>query len=326
VTARPALVALVLAALAISGCQPMISSPAEYASFRQTRVAPTVEGRLQASARYLEEYPSGHWSKPVRGWLLRADRIYFKAKRGSAAGLQAYLRAVPTGAHRAEARRMLATLSAQRAAQQEAGEDLARAGSATEARLAGAERARQETRATVDAWLRRFLGLDAWRGPFREAPAELATAWKASPEPTCQDTASGRRCQKVMDLAFTIPVGGRAEPRALTLIVDTREDVDGKLVEVLLRGQQLFARLQETATTRPYDRGTTAGYDAAVRHGVELVDAAFEALVAAPAQCELAMVPPVVRDLECRGARVTVGAGVAEADEDRIAIRRTPAR
>lgn len=314
---RVLVVVAALCALLAQGCQAMIASPAEYSAFRQTRVAPTVEGRLQASAKYLEAYPSGNWSKPVRGWLVRTDKIYFRAKRGSAAGLEAYLRAVPTGAHRAEARRLLAGYAARR----EESESLARAGDATAARLEDAARERQALRAIVDGWLRRFLGPDAWRGRFRDAPPALITAWNAAPAPMCEDAATGRRCQKTITLELTVPVMGRAESRSVTFIVETREDADGALGEVVLRGRGLFARLHEASTARAHEPGTRAGYEASVRSAVEMADAAFTALVAPASECEKPIVAPAVRQLECRGAGVTVAAGVAEEDEDRIAIR-----
>jgi hypothetical protein len=316
---RLAVLALLLAALATAGCQAAISSPAEYASFRQTRVAPTVEARLQASARYLEAYPSGHWSKPVRSWLVRADRVYFKAKRGSAAGLQAYLRAVPTGAHRAEARRLLAA----RAAQADAGDDLARAGSETESRLAAAAGERAEARATVDGWLRRFVALAAWQRPLRDAAPDLAEPWSAGVLPACSDDPAGRRCVKTIDVTFSVPVSGQQEKRTLTLAISTSEDASGRLLDVALAGPALFARLEEAASLVPYDAADPSAQMTAVLHATELVDAAFAALVAPVSECRKPTVAPVVRDLDCRGARVTVVAGGA-GEHDRIVIRRTP--
>lgn len=96
--------------LAISaiGCgavgKPFVAAPSDFASYRATRVAKSLDEKMAAAARYLEEHPEGDFVSEVSNFFEAGEPLYFEARKGSEAGLSAYLEALPNGPHAAEAR------------------------------------------------------------------------------------------------------------------------------------------------------------------------------------------------------------------------------
>ncbi len=157
-----------------------VTSPADYAAYRATRVAPTLEARLAAAERYLASYPEGAFEPDVRAAFERAEPVFFAAKEGPIAGMKDYLRALPGGPHHAQAEKQLGRLEALRDRR-----DLAVAEDVT----AGVDRATAEraaVRAEFEAWIGRFLDASLWDAPLSRAKASLIVPWGlALPAPTC---------------------------------------------------------------------------------------------------------------------------------------------
>lgn len=85
----------------------IIASPDEYASYRAVRTAGSLDAKLSATARYLDAYSQGAFHGEVARFYERAEPLYFEARKGSRAGLVAYLEALPSGPHAEEARHRL---------------------------------------------------------------------------------------------------------------------------------------------------------------------------------------------------------------------------
>jgi hypothetical protein len=328
---------IVAAALALAGCaalRPIVAPPDDQAAYRETRVAETIDDRLAAAEAYLERYPEGLHLAEVRAYFERAEPVLFEARRGSAGGLESYLRALPHGPHAREALALLRGLREARDTPDEAG----RQASATEARLARAAAKRAAARDAVAAWVGRFLDPAAWRGPLASAPAELVVPWSLGlPAPACREADAGeaasadegapakrpagaRRCTKMVEVEYPVLVGTTVEPRQITLQIDADQDAEGRLVAVTLGGPELFLRLEETHAVRAIDSKDGGRRIDAIARQVEAVRAEFGSRVSKAPECAHRAVAPTVLALACAGLSVVVHAGEGTED-DSISVR-----
>lgn len=323
--ARGALATL-LAGAAL-GCGPGFwASPEEYGAYRRTRVEPALEARLAASAAYLARYPGGAHAADVRAWLGRAEAIYYAQKRGSAAGLEAYLEALPQGAFAAEARRELARRAIARAPDEvSSGED-------TEARIAAERSARERVAEEIAAWVGRLVDPALWRGQAMvDAPAEVLVPFAlALPWPACRplEDAEARalaapegsfRCAKVLSLPYAVTGAQGSEPREATVEIAVVEDFSGRPLHAIVGGPDLFLRLEEARSVRAQGADDAAARVAGIARAVEIAGAAFRAKVSGAA-CRREPVAPVVLDLGCEGVALRVRAAVEEGEDDQIVI------
>jgi hypothetical protein len=327
---RPVVTAIALGAV-VTGCaaaRPILTPPDDWAAYRRTRTAPSLDERLAAGEAYLEHFPDGAFRGDVRAWFDRAEPAFFDARRADAKGLEGYLRALPHGPHAREAYALLRVEREGRDSPDEAGRQAA----ATEARLAMAAAKRAAARDAVAAWGARFLDPAAWSGRVAEAPAALVVPWSLGlPAPSCRSYAEvgaavppgGRRCTKIVEIEYPVLVGAVAEPRQLTLQIDATEDADGRLVAVTLAGPSLFTRLEETYAVRAIaaDDGPKR-LDAIVRQ-IDAWRAAFEAHVAKGPDCKQKPVAPTVLSLACGGFALQVVAGEG-AEDDAVTMTRRP--
>ncbi|WP_437641517.1 hypothetical protein [Sorangium sp. So ce854] len=319
----------------LSGCASrpaILASPDDYEAYRATRASRTFEGRLAAASTYLERYPDGAFAGEVRAYLARAEPIYYAAKRGTAAGLTAYLATLPRGAFREEATHRLRALVRDRSA----GDLLARAARETEAQLSRQRAARARVREELAAWLRRFLGRDAWGRPLAEAPAEVIVPFSlALPAPRCApaDELAGADeragpgavvCAKRIDLPFTVNAGGESAPRKAELDVAVLEDAAGRPIEVALRGPDLFTRLEEARSAREVTADDPEGRVGGIALAVELARGAFAARVSADPSCSREVEAPVVLHLECGGVRLVARAAASQGEDDGVTITVAP--
>jgi hypothetical protein len=86
----------------------------EYRSYRQTRLAGTLEQRLGASERYLRDYPQGDYREEVRRWFAPAEKRYFRLSWNNLPRLRAYLDALPHGPHAEAAAERITELESRR--------------------------------------------------------------------------------------------------------------------------------------------------------------------------------------------------------------------
>lgn len=321
--------AAIAIAAALVGCQAqgLIASPSDYASYRATRVGPTFEDRLAAAQRYLEEHPDGRYREEVRAFFLQAEDAFYTTKKGSREGLVAYLSVLPKGPHHDAATKRVAQIDAAEQARIAA---LERSTAVVRARVSGRQ---AEDRARVQeelkAWLARWIDRAAFEAPVSRASAALVVPFALSlPSPRCAlvEPPAGptaRRCTKLLELGYDVEIDVGTEPRQLTLEITAHEDARGVPREVTIAGPDLFSRLEETYRVKPIDRGDTAARAAAVTRATGLVKAAFAHAVSDDEACRLKPAAPAVLDLGCDGLRVTVSAGGAQGEDDRVVIRST---
>jgi hypothetical protein len=347
--------AVVLAAsAALAGCG-AITSTTEYGLYRRAASSASLEDRLEAAAEYRKKYPEGPFADDVKAWYTRAELLYWRSKRGSAAGLTAYLRTLPAGPHGVEAAQRLADLHDKTVY----GDALAKQARATNARLERATAERARVRDEVTGWVTRFLRPDAFRTRIADAPADVVVPWSLSlPRPRCtevfedksteprsrpiddkatdprsrsvDDKATdprsrsvdsarpgiARRCVKDEELPYLV-VGARgAEPREASLEIVVEEDAVGRPRRFKLGGPELFLRLEEAAVVRRFDAKNSDHRVAGIARAVALVKNAF----AGSSACTKKAVAPVVLDLACRGVHLTVVAGAEPGDDDTVTI------
>jgi hypothetical protein len=327
-----AIVGVATILLATTGCAKsgFLAAPDEYTAYRETRIAPSLDGRIAAAGRYLEGYPEGAFQPEVRAWFDRAEPVFFAGKEGSIGGLKEYARALPGGPHKVLAAKVLGRLEAARDRH-----DLASAADVTaDVDHATAERA--AVRAELTAWIERFLDVPLWDAPLSRAKPTLIVPWSLSlPSPTCALLEPGakpgeglapppgaaRRCAKLLELPYSVVVEGVAEAREAALEITLFQDAEGRPVEARIGGPDLFLRLEETFTIRALPRGEPEPRIAAMARAAELLRGAFFQAVASGAQCKRPPAAPVFLDLACGGLHASARSAVVEGEDDLILIR-----
>ncbi|WP_437339222.1 hypothetical protein [Sorangium sp. So ce394] len=310
----------------LSGCASrpaLLASHDDYAAYRATRVSRTLEGRLAAASAYLERHPEGAFAAEVRAYLARAEPVYYAAKRGTAAGLAAYLATLPRGAFREDATRRLRALVRERSA----GDLLSRAARETDAQLSRQRAERARVREELAAWLRRFLGREAWGRPLAEAPAEVIVPFSLTlPAPRCAPAGEGAAvCAKRIALPFVVNAGGESAPRQAEIEISVLGDAAGRPIEVAIRGPDLFTRLEEARSAREVAPDDPEGRIGGIALAVELARGAFAARVSGDPSCGRQVEAPVVLHLECEGARLVARAASEAGEDDAVTIAVAPA-
>lgn len=322
--------ALVLLSLALLGCpgQAFISSPSDYAAYRETRVAPTLEDRLAAAQRYLDEHPDGRFREEVRETYVPAEEAFFASKKGSKAGLLAYLAALPKGPHHAFASRRVTQIEM---AEKSRLASLARSTAEVEARVSGrmAEE-RTHVQDELKAWLARWIDKSVFTAPLSRASGALVVPFALSlPVPRCTlldkpEGAVARRCTKLLELTYEVELDVGTEPHQATMEIAVAQDARGVPREATISGPDLFVRLEETYRVKPIPPADTALRAAAITRATGLVKNTFTHAISDDAACRLKPSPPAVLDLGCEGVRVTVSAAATPGEDDRIVIRAAP--
>ncbi|WP_437971898.1 hypothetical protein WMF04_22545 [Sorangium sp. So ce260] len=314
---------------ALSGCASrpaLLASYDDYAAYRATRVSRTLEGRLAAASDYLERHPEGAFAAEVRAYLARAEPIYYAAKRGTAAGLAAYLATLPRGAFREEATSRLRALVRDRSA----GDLLSRAAQETESLLSRQRAERARIREELVAWLHRFLRREAWGRPLAEAPAEVIVPFSLTlPAPRCAPAderapPGAAVCAKRIALPFVVNAGGESAPRQADIEVAVLQDAAGRPIEVAIRGPDLFTRLEEARSAREIAQDDPEGRIGGIALAVELSRGAFAARVSSDPSCSRQAEAPVVLHLECEGARLVASAASEAGEDDVVTIAVAP--
>jgi hypothetical protein len=284
-------------------------------------VAPTVEARLAAAARYLERFPKGEFEPEVRAYYERAEPVFFAAKSRSIPGLETYLRVLPKGPHGEQALSDLGRL-------RQARDDREELRSVTElgARLSLLASQRARVRGEIDAWVRRFLHRDTWDRPLVNAPDELVVAFRLSlPEPVCgppeegEPPAHARRCSKILELPYTVTSDSGPEELQATIEIALAQDASGRPVEVTIGGPDLFLRLEETFTARALAQSDKAARLSGASRAVEIARRHFQDRVSDDPACKKPPPAQALLLLECKGLRLIVRPGL-EGEDDTIKI------
>jgi len=317
-------VCAVLALVPLLGCSWVSASPADYAAYRQTRLAPTFEARLQAAESYLAEHPSGAYRADVSAYVAKAEPVFYRSSGGSIAGLESYLRALPKGAHASEVQSRIRALREQ-AARPDA---LVLAAEATEERLAKAAASREKARSELGFWIDVLSDRDVYRTPLSEGPVELITAFSlALPPPRCRVQPSGASsCEKDISVDFMVPTSRGLEDRELGFVITIEKDESGRPTSARVEGEEMFSRLEETYAKKTIDSEGVRDRIAAIERAVDVVSTAFDARVSAELSCRQQVVAPDILHLSCAGMRVVARAAQEAGGMDVVMLSPLPAR
>ena len=322
-TAHGAALAL---ALSGAGCS-FFASPGDYAAYRATRVAPTLEKRLAAAQRYLQDRPQGAFRDEVRATFEHAEGVYYGSKRGSIAGLYAYLETLPAGPHHEEAARKLAEMTA---AERLRKAELDKVAASVVARIVGpAAGARVAVRRELEAWLVRLVAPEVFQKRTSEAKASVVIPWSLSlPAPRCERLdpprgAVARRCKKLVELQYEVDGMLGPEPREATIEIAMIENAAGVPLRVTVGGPDLFLRVEETYRIKPIAPDDKAGRAAGAARVVDLMSKVWASEVSAE-DCKQPVLPPTLLEVACEGMRAEVVQAEAPGEDDRIVIAPLP--
>lgn len=294
--------------VALAGCgvgKQIVTGRGEYELYRQTRIAPSLEGRLGAGNRYLKTAPTGEYAEEVRVWFGAAERNYVTNAHDSMPRLRAYLAAMPDGPRAPEVQGRLRQL-----------EDVVRSAADRElnrdARLATLKADLERAAGQRKAFLEELGGLvtllskvRAWNQPITVLDPEITTRLALSDPATCQLDL----CARPFQLRFAIPHDqGRLVPRDASFEVEIATN-GGLISEIRLGGRELFSRVGEAQDLKPVSFADPQSRAEAIGRALNLVENALGSAFPVDA-CQKPAVSPVVLERACEGTRVTVTAAV----------------
>ncbi len=309
--------ALIVGALSCASSARITGDFGEYRSYRQFRVATTLEARLGAAERYLRDYPRGDYRKEVRAWYFPAEKRYFKLSWNTLPRLRAYLDAMPHGPHAEAVAERISELDARRVFAERREQRVLNQAQQMESRLA---RAADQRRGFVHEFSRLTELLGATR-TFNEPTSELDPAllirFRERPPPLhCE----ADQCQKIFSFSYAVPEDRSLTERAIDVALQIRLE-RGLVQELSLSGPELFTRLAEAISVRAVPPLNAQARTEALGQALELVSGALD--VPLPKQrCEVEAVSPVVLERRCDGLRLLVVAGTEPGAADRLLVRR----
>ncbi|MBM4359397.1 MAG: hypothetical protein FJ096_14940 [Deltaproteobacteria bacterium] len=252
------LVALSLAGTGCNAARAMVATPSDYADYRRVRLGESLDDRLAAAWDYLKARPEGRYAARLNNFFQAAEPVYFRVRSGSAAGLEAYLVALPDGPHAEEAHeRLLGKRNEQR--REDYGERSTRAALL---RVETDSRARSEAAKLVGDWVRAMLAPAVWSRTFADAPGDVLARFRlAYPEPTCVRTDGDERCTKEVTRRFRIRGPEGDVERELRLEVELNLDRNYRVVAIALSGQNLaLATAEARSGSVATERGRVEGW------------------------------------------------------------------
>jgi hypothetical protein len=234
-------------ALSLTGCnaaRSLIATPNDYADYRRVRLAKTFDERLAAAWHYLATRPNGRYAERLRGYLEAAEPVYYKVRAQTAAGLEAYLAAMPDGPHAKEALDSL-IVKRNEARREELAE---RATKAMLLKIEAEEKSRKGVATMVEWWVRSLLDPAPWRGTFSDAPAELLARFRLSaPSPECTEEEGAQQCKKTIERTFRIRHEAGEKEEKLVMTIEVWLDAEYHLQKVRLSGPLLALRTSEAS-------------------------------------------------------------------------------
>jgi hypothetical protein len=294
---------------------PVVASKPDYELYRKTRIAPTLEQRLAASAEYLRTHPGGRFRREVERWFEPAERAYFAQARGDRARLQAYLETLPNGPHAKQAAEQIVELELVREYARRREERLTEQARAVEEKLADASSMRQSVVDALAAWSRHLSGIRSFGQPTSALDHELIFAWRLE-EPAAR--CAGDLCKKSLGLPYAIPDSGRQAPRKALLDV-VIELERGGVARALLAGPDLFSRVGEALELRPVRPSDAQARAEAIARSLAVVQAAIEPRLPA-SRCAREAISPIVLERRCDGVVLRMIAASNAEQDDRVEV------
>lgn len=311
-----------LLALALPGCDfgpRLVTSRAEYAAYRETRIATGRLERLAASHRYLAGWPDGRYRAEVEPWFRREEPAFVRQAHDRPSLLRAYLRALPDGPHAPEVRRRLEELEILR-------QYRARSAEREERRIREARRELEdasEARRALVGTLVEHVGTLAKARHFGALASTLPPELAALFAPTASNvTCRAEVCVRSQVIPYGVPEGLRIARRTARFELVLVRGASG-IERLVLAGPRLFDRIGEALDTSVAGTDGLAARVEAIARSVQLIENAIEAELPA-AECARDPVAPVVLLRECRGVRFEARAAEGERGDDRIEIGRLP--
>ncbi len=312
---RPALLLLGLALAGCTGLRRVTAPPAEYATYRTARTAPTLEERLAAADAYLHDFPDGAWAAEVERWFYAEEARYWARSFDRLPLLRAYLVALPAGPHHVEVARRIRELelAAEYARQREA--RFERRARAITAELDAAASGRRRVIEEVSRFARLLVGIRTWGRPTSALDSELLHRWRILPP---MARCAGGRCVKAVALDYAVPAASALSARQalFDVVIDLER---GRVAGAELTGPELWSRVSEAVTLRPVPIGDALARLDAVAVALQVVENALEPVVPA-ARCAAAATSPAVLVRVCDGVRVVMIAAPVSEEEDRVVV------
>jgi hypothetical protein len=289
--------------------------PEEYRLFRASRVAPTLEERLNAADRYLHEVPRGPHVSSVRAWFDKEEERYYLAAFNRLSNLYAYAAALPRGPHIEDVKSRITALEIRRSAPSKRDKEEDARIAETQARLVDADAQRRAFVAVFKDWTARLTKIQTFGEPTSELADETIFAFRLSdPRGSCQ----GDTCRKLLQLSYPVP--GQRELVERAAILEIQLDLErGLLARARLGGPELWTRLAEALSLTPLPNPTPEERVDAVNRASLLVRALLEPRFPA-AECDVHAEAPVVVERSCRGLHAKMVAGQNTTDDDSIEI------
>lgn len=301
------LLQVVAVATCLSGCYSataLIASPADYADYRRVRNAETLDVRLAAAWHYLQHRPDGRYHARLRAYFDEAEPLFFAARRRNAAGLDAYLRALPDGPHAAEALSALMGLRQASRRRDLVSESLQRSG----LRQQADKEAREKAADLLLAWTAELGAPALYRRPLTEAPASFLRRYRlALPEPECApppDALDLTECRKAVEQRFVVAQReGLPEERHIAFVVELTLDERWVPIGAHLRGAGLLLRTAEAAGGVGLDESDVAQQRLAAQ---QFASRLTERLFGEELTCNGGTAADGTLTLDCETLRITV--------------------
>ncbi|MES1176807.1 MAG: hypothetical protein ABUL62_20960 [Myxococcales bacterium] len=284
----------------------------DYRSYRQARIATTLEEKLGASDRYLHEYPKGDYADEVRRWFLPAERRYFKLSWDNMARLRAYLAVMPRGPHAEAAAERITELDSVRVYAARREQRMLDRAREFERRLNEAAEQRRSFLRELTLLTRAVGATQGLRRPMSELDPELLHRQGPS-------DCDGDQCLTVLPLGYAVPEDKVLADRIvdLTLQVTLKR---GKVQELSLSAPELLTRVAEAARVSAVPSGNPQARAEALGQALDIVTDAL-AVVLPVSKCAAEAVSPVVLARRCHGVRLDVIAATESGGLDRVLVR-----
>jgi len=316
------LVAAVLAC-AVTACavpQQMLAAPSDLQDYRTFRMAAHEGRRLYEAQRYLKRHPHGAWADEVRAAFDQEEAAWFEAAKTSRVRAREYVVDLPDGPH-ADAARALMVLFDEH---QDDVETLALMADVqrTAAKLDYETGRRHHVSDVVLAEAGALADAATWGARLDAPPPALAAVLRGEVEPTW---GAGAHAQRKDALIFVIPTPTGSQASVVDVTFQLWLE-GGRIVQGVIRGEDLFVRWTEAQLTRVLDAGSAADRKLAAATVAEVLGGAFEGVLPA-SRCTAPPGPGEILTRACDGWTVSVRMGEVPGALDVVDVRgpRAPA-
>ena len=288
----------------------------DYRSYRQTRLATTLEARLGASERYLRDYPQGDYHEEVRRWFAPAEKRYFKLSWDTLPRLRAYLDAMPRGPHAEAVTERITELESRRVFADRREQRMLDRAQGFEARLAQAAEQRRDFLREFTLLTRLLAETKTFGQPTSELDSELLLRFRVRQPPGRCET---ERCSKVFSFVYAVPEDKLLTDRRVDVTLEITLD-RGLVQKLALSAPELLTRVAEAVTVRAVPPDSPQARAEALGQALDVVASAVDGPLSKD-RCSAQPVSPVVLSRRCDGLRLEVVAGTEPGALDRLLVQ-----